>query len=218
MTNKRRQLLIIGSSGHARSIADSVTSSGIYELVGFVSPEEMGEEVYAKKGIIGHDDDLPFLYQSGITSAAIGIGFMGDNSLRLKLISLLKEIGFSLPIIIDPTATIANDVILEEGAFVGKGAIVNTGANIGPHSIINTAAIVDHDCIIGKSCHISIGTVLSGNVQIGNEVFVGANSTVIQNITVASRCTIGAGSVITRSIKQEGSLVVGFNRIIRGDA
>ena len=143
---------------------------------------------------------MPELFLQGIHNAAIGIGFLGRSNLRSVLYSRLKEIGYNLPVVCDPSAIIASDVPIGEGTFIGKGAILNTASRVGKMCIVNTGAIIEHDCQIDDFSHISVGTVLCGGVSIGTEVFVGANATVIQGRKVANGCIVGAGEVIKKNV------------------
>lgn len=65
-----------------------------------------------------------------------------------KIYKYLKDIGFVLPVILDPSAIISSDVQIGEGTFVGKNAIINAGVKIGKMAIINTQSLVEHECIV----------------------------------------------------------------------
>lgn len=196
------KIIILGKGGHASSVVDAIENEGKYEIVGYIV-NEIDEIEDKKYSIIGRDEDLIKIYQNGIHNAAIGIGFLGKGVLRNKLYQTLKEIGYSLPIISDPTAVISKKANIQEGTFVGKGAIVNAGAEIGKMCIINTGAIVEHDCRIGEFSHIAVGAVLCGEVNVGKNTLVGANATVIQGRTVGDRCIVPAGKVIRKNVFNE---------------
>ena len=115
-------------------------------------------------------------------------------------IKRLKEIGFNLPVICDPTAIVASDVTIGEGTFIGKGVILNSESKIGKTCIINTGAIVEHNCQVGDFAHVSVGTVLCGEVSVGRAAFIGANATVIQGRKVGDGCIVAAGEVIRKNV------------------
>ena len=187
------RIIVAGCGGHARSVIDAILSAGIYEIAGFVDREINEEYVYRSYKIIGTDADLPMIYASGIHNACIGIGYMGEGTVRRKLFDSLKQSGFDLPPIADRTAAVAGDALLGEGAFVGKNSVGNA-------AIINSGAIVEHDCKVGDFAHIAVGAVLCGNVEIGDDVLVGANATVIQGLRIGSAAVVGAGAVVTKNI------------------
>lgn len=195
------KIILIGCGGHAKSVVDSIEKSGQYKIVGFLDKEEHQKEKYKHYTVIGNDELLQEIYESGIINAFISIGYLGNSNIRNTIFKKLKEIGFFIPNIIDSTAILANDVVLGEGNYIGKGAIVNSNATIGNACIINTKALVEHDCKIGNFVHIAVGATLCGGVVIKENTFVGANSVIIQEKTIGSKTIIGAGSIVTQNIK-----------------
>ena len=198
-----KKIIILGKGGHAQSIVDTIESLGIYEITGYVVNDDLNEAEENDYPVIGQDKDLENIYLRGIRFAAIGIGFLGKGMVRKKLYERLIEIGFSVPVICDPTAVVSKRAIVGEGTFIGKGTIINSGARIGKMCIINTGAIIEHDCRIDDFTHIAVGTVLCGNVHIGCETLIGANATVIQGRKIGSGCIVGAGEVVRKNIKNE---------------
>ncbi len=198
---KEKKILLIGGGGHCGSVIDCILSSNEYSKVGIIDNKTPTHKLYAP--IVGKDDDLARLKADGWTDAFVTVGSIGSTMLRRKLYRVLKDIGFSIPVIIDSSAVIAENVMLGEGSFIGKKAIINTGSRIGICSIINTGSIVEHDCAIGDFSHISPGVVLCGNVIIGDDTHVGAGSVIRQGIIVGERTLIGVGSVVVKNIPKD---------------
>lgn len=191
---------MLGNGGHARSLVDILEREGRYEVAGYVINDDT-DDSHMDYPVIGADADLKRLFQSGIKNAALGIGYLGKSDLREKLYWRLADIGFYLPCICDPSAIISKHTRIEEGTFIGKGVIINSGVQIGKMCIINTGATIEHDCTVGAFSHISVGSVLCGNVEVGEAVFIGANATVIQGKSIENKCIIGAGTTIRRDVK-----------------
>lgn len=192
-----KKLLLIGGGGHCHSVLDSVLVMVKYTEVGIIDNIDgscLGIPV------IGTDDDIPYLFHCGWTDAVITVGSVGKTDVRRRLYHMVKEIGLSIPTIIDPSAIIARGTEIGEGIFIGKKAVVNAGAVIKEGSIINTGAIVEHDCVVGSFSHISPGTVLCGYVQIGRDSHIGAGAVVKQQISIGKNALIGAGSVVVKDI------------------
>ncbi len=200
------QILVLGHGGHARSLIDILERENKYQIEGYVINDNVidGSMDYP---VIGTDEDLEHLYQNGIRNAALGIGYLGKAELRERLYVKLKDIGFHMPVICDPSAIISEHAKIEEGSFIGKGAIINSDVTVGKMCIINSGAIVEHDCQIGDFSHISVGSILCGGVYIGRASFVGANSTIIQEKTIGKNSIIGAGSVVINDISAENTVV-----------
>lgn len=196
-----KKIIIMGCGGHAKSVCDTVMALHEYDVAGFIDAgAKETYEVYHGIRCIGTDDDLEKLYQSGIHFAAIGIGFMGQSKVRDKIYCRLKQIGFKLPAVVDPSANVADTVRLGDAVFVGKNAVVNADAVIGAAVILNTASLVEHDCAVGDFSHIAVGGCLCGGVKVGEHCLVGANTTIIQEVSVADHTIIGAGSVVTENV------------------
>jgi sugar O-acyltransferase (sialic acid O-acetyltransferase NeuD family) len=195
------KIIILGNSGHARSLTDAIERQGKYKIAGYVVNDET--ETKLNYPIIGKDCDLQGIFNSGINKAAMGIGYLGKSDIRERLYIQLKNIGFKLPVICDPSAIISENTVIGEGAFIGKGAIVNANARIGNMCIINTGAIVEHDCVVDDFSHIAVGTVLCGGVKVGKSTLIGANSTVIQEINIPDKSIIGAGMTIRKKFNNE---------------
>lgn len=194
-------IILLGSGGHAHSIVDSIEQMGQYRVLGFLDVAEKQGNFYKNYCVIGTDEDLKDYYLKGVKNVFVAIGYMGDNTVRQRLYKYLKEIGFKIPNIIDCTAMIAEDVVLEEGIFIGKRVVVNANTVIKRMCIINTGAIIEHDCYLDEYSHIAVGGILCGGVSVGARTLVGANATVIQNIKVGNDVIVGAGTVITKNLK-----------------
>lgn len=195
------KIILLGFGGHAKSVIDCIERQGHYNIVGFLDKKERGNICYRGYEVIGEDDDLDKLYGQGIRNAFVTVGFLGQSFVRDCLYEKLKQIGFHLPNVIDPSAVVAGDAVMGEGNFIGKLAILNADTKIGNMCIINSGAKIEHECQIGDFSHISVGTILCGQVTVGQRAFVGAGSTLIQGITVGDDSIIAAGVTIRKSVQ-----------------
>lgn len=191
------EIIIIGFGGHARSIADSIKSTGDYNIVGYTDIVDRR----CQYNYLGTDDNLKKIFDEGIPNAVIGIGFVDDYTIRDNVIDKAKEIGFSFPTIIDTSAVIADDCFIGDGCFIGKNTVINAATVIDEFSIINTGAIIEHDNKIGAYSHIAVGALLCGEVSVGHHTLIGAGSTVIQCKNIGNNCIIGAGSLVIANVE-----------------
>lgn len=195
-----KEMIILGCGGHARSALDTIEALGEYQVRGFIDRPEQKAFSYRGYKVIGCDDDLQRLYDLGIHYAFVGVGFLGQGNVRDNIYERLKEIGYLIPAVIDPTAVTASDVRVGEGALVGKGAVLNANSVIGKMTIINTCAVIEHDCRVGDYSHVSVSGVVCGGADIGDHVFLGANSTVFQGMKVGNHAVVGAGSIVNKDV------------------
>ena len=185
-------IVLIGFGGHAKSVADCIECEGKYNIAGYTDLQEADSQY----PYLGTDDELKTIFDSGIRNAAIGIGYMGKGTVRQHLYTKLKEIGFTLPVISDPSAIVSSTAVVGEGSFIGKYAVINSEANIGKMVIINTKALVEHECVVGDYAHVAVGAILCGQVKVGEAAFIGANTTVIQCRQIESNAIIPAAVTI----------------------
>ena len=171
-----QEILLIGGGGHCKSVIDVIEQENRYAIAGIVDKEELiGQDVLGYK-IIGSDSDLESLFKK-YKYAFVTVGQIKSNSLRVKLFNLLKEIGYSLPVIVSPLAYVSKHALLEEGTVVMHHALINADAKIAKNCIINSKALVEHDVRVESHCHISTATVINGGVVVKPNSFVGSNST-----------------------------------------
>lgn len=195
MNNKKR-LIIIGASGQGRVVADIAKKCG-YEDIVFLDNDP------ALTACAGY----PVLGQDSMASQLEGDLFVaiGNGQIRKKLME--RENGRVFPILIHPSAVVAEDVEMECGCVVMAGAVINPGARLGKGVIVNTCASVDHDCVIADYSHISVGAHVAGTVEIGQCTWIGAGAVVSNNISVCDGCMIGAGAVVVKNIEEPGTYV-----------
>lgn len=185
-------IILVGFGGHGKSVADTIERGNQYKIYGYTDIKDHNNQYH----YLGTDEVLPAMFAKGINNACICIGYLGKGNLREEISYCLKNIGFDLPVIIDPTAIVSKTASLGEGSFIGKRAVVNADASVGKYCIINTGAIIEHECKVGDFSHVAVGAVLCGQVTVGEAVLIGANATVIQCRVIESRRIIPAGMVV----------------------
>lgn len=198
MNNK---LLIIGSSGHGKVVADIAIRMNRWDYIAFLDDNEELKEVMGIKVIDKAID--AFLYKN---EADIFVA-IGNNEIREKIQRKLESEGVSIPILIHPSAVIGNQVVIDKGTVVMAGVLINCCSIIGKGCIINTGSTIDHDNVIADYVHLSPGIHLAGNVSVGQGSWLGIGSVVSNNISIIDQCKIGAGTVVIADITEEGTYV-----------
>ncbi len=194
------KILLIGSGGHGHACVDVIEISGKYKIAGLVEKNEQGFKSILGYPILGANDDLENLRQQ-YSYALITVGQIKSPNIRIKLYNLLKELDFTLPVIISPKAYVSKHAQIGEGSIIMHGSIVNANAKIGKNCIINNQSLIEHDATIGDHCHISTNAIVNGGVDVGNNSFIGSGSVLIQSISIGAECVIGAGLVIKNDIE-----------------
>ena len=193
-------IIIIGSSGHARVVIDIIERGSKYKIVGLIdSYAQAGDTVLGYK-ILGDEHKIPELLNSYNLKG--GIIAIGDNWDRHLVYQRINDICKSFNFInaIDPTAVIGKNVTLGKGIVIMPAAVVNCNSQIDDFCIINTKASLDHDSHMKSFSSLAPGVTTGGYVEIGfcSVVCIGAN--VIPKIIIGENSVIGGGSFVNKSI------------------
>lgn len=197
----KKELVIIGASGHGKVVADIAKKTQRYEKIYFLDDNE-SVKICNGYEVVGKTVDFGYYLDCAEFFVAIG-----NASIRKKIFLQLKNSDAIIATLCHPSSVIADDVQIGCGTVVMAGTVINSGTVIGNGCIINTCSSVDHDCQIDDFVHVSVGAHLAGTVTIGQETMIGAGATVINNIGICSKCMIGAGAVIIKGIEKKGTYV-----------
>ena len=202
-----KKIVLLGGGGHCKSVLDTLLRmESFWEPIITDTDIPAGDTIMGCK-VIGSDDILQELCNSGITHACIAVGNIKDTKQRHAIYDKAEKAGFKFPNIIDPSAAVSESAEIGKGVFIGKNAAINAASIIDDMAIINTGAIVEHDCHIGSFVHIAVGAVVCGGVEIGSDSFIGAGATIIQGVRIGMNSVIGAGSTILRDVPENTTVV-----------
>lgn len=192
-----KSIVIIGASGHGKVVADIAKNIG-YENITFLDDGKTG--AVGKYEIIGSSEMVDSLEADFFVA-------IGNAQVRKRIMQQLEEKGKCLPVLVHPSAVVAEDSTIGYGTAVMAGAVINSGVTIGKGSIVNTCASIDHDCIVGDYNHVSVGAHIAGTVTVGDNVWIGAGATVSNNVTICTGAMIGAGAVVVKDIDKAGTYI-----------
>lgn len=192
-------LILIGAGGHARSCIDVIEQQGQFHIVGLVGLVEQKHATQLGYSVIASDDELPSLVNT-YSYALITVGQIKSADQRIRLFQKVRQLGFSLPVIISPTAHVSRHAIIDAGTIVMHGAIVNAGAKVGGNCIVNSRALVEHDTTVEDHCHIATGAILNGDVTVGAGSFIGSGSVIKQGVKIGARCLVGMGVTVRHDL------------------
>lgn len=134
-----KNLVLLGGGGHCKSVLDAVLQTNEYDEIVITDLDlTRGTEIYGCR-VVGNDDILPLLKKQGREYAFITVGSISDTTIRRKPDRKIRDSGFKVPVIADPSAVISDYSKIGAGTFIGKNAAVNADAVVGENGIINTA-------------------------------------------------------------------------------
>lgn len=195
-----KNIVIIGSSGHAKVVIDIVRRESKFNLVGLLDRfRNIGEETMGSP-VLGSEEDLPELIQSyNLEGALVAIG---DNFVRSLVVARIREISPELPLVsaIHPQSCIATGVSVGDGTVVMAGVVINSCCSVGRCCILNTQCSLDHDSIMGDFSSLAPGVATGGNCRIGEYSAVSLGAVVGPSVNIGEHTVIGAGSLAIKSI------------------
>ncbi len=209
MATTKKNIIIIGASGHAKVIIDIIEKCNEYKIVGLIdSYKEKNKTLYSYK-IIGTENEIKALAQK--YDCTSGIVAIGDNWTR-KIICekiIKKYPNFKFISAIHPNAVIGKETKIGFGTVIMAGVIVNSDSHIGNFCILNTNASLDHDGLMGDYASLAPNATLGGNVSVGTCTAISLGANILQDIKIGDYSIIGAGSLINKDIG-DLSLVYGI--------
>jgi len=188
MDSQNFKLFLVGSGGHAISIASSLEHDGV-QIDGVIDPFT-NEKQFGQITIVKAFQKLP--EQSLLVLA------VGDNHNRESLLAevLDESKRFELYTHISSRAIVSNSASVLEGAIVLPGSYVGPRAILGVGSLINTNSVIEHHSTVGNFASLAPGAILLGNVKVGPGAHVGPGSIVDSKVYIGQHSILGANSYL----------------------
>ena len=194
MSNKLKELILIGGGGHCHACIDVIELENKYKIIGILDTQEKVGSLVLGYPVIGTDKDIASLAKTN-RYFLITVGKVNHSDLRKNLFNKVQDSSGIFATIISPRAYISQTAVIQEGCIIMHDALINTNSIIESNCIINNKALVEHDCIVGAHSHISTSTVINGSVSIGEDCFIASHAVVIQNSIIPDNSFIKANSI-----------------------
>ncbi|QWX84792.1 NeuD/PglB/VioB family sugar acetyltransferase [Cellulophaga sp. HaHaR_3_176] len=200
MIEEKKNIVIIGASGHAKVIIDIIERNSNYIIVGLIDSFKSTKENVFDYNILGTENDILELSKKyNFTSGIIAIG---DNWTRKKIHDKLKTKvpNFEYINAIHPNACLGKNITIGVGVAIMPGVIINSDSKVGDFCILNTNSSLDHDGLMGNYSSLAPNATLGGNVTIGKCTAISLGANIIQEIKIGDYSTVGAGSLVNKDI------------------
>ena len=205
MTDKKRNLVIVGDSAFAEIAYEYFNADTDYEVVAFsVEKNYLKQEVFHKLPVVPFES-VQERYPPETHDIFVAIVYAQLNRLRARLVTQAKKKGYGLASYISPRAFIWRNVEMGEHCFVFEDNTVQPFVRIGDDVILWSGNHIGHHSTIGDHCFISSHVVISGFCEIGENTFLGVNSTIANNVVIGRDNWLGPSTLITRNT-EPGSL------------
>nr|WP_254209605.1 acetyltransferase [Burkholderia multivorans] len=193
-------IVIVGSSGHAKVVIDIVEQAGRYRIAGLIDSFRSRGEQTLGYPVLGAERDLPQLVDAHRVMGVLVA--VGDNHAREQVTATLASIVPDLPHVtaIHPAARVGKASTIGAGTVVMAGAVINPCCAIGAACIVNTNASLDHDGVMDDFSSLAPGVVTGGNCRIGRGAAIGLGAMLRHRIAVGEHAVVGAGAVVLRDV------------------
>lgn len=193
-------IVLAGSSGHAKVVIDIVERQGEYRIVGLLDvPAKIGSEVFGYR-ILGEESDLPILTTNiDINGVIVAIG---DNARRADVSAKIAALSPALKFVtvIHPHASIGRGTSIGDGTVVMAGAVVNPCCVVGRSCIVNTRSSLDHDSVMGDFASLAPGVTVGGNCRIGSYAAIGIGAAVKHGVSIGDHSVVGGASMVMTDV------------------
>ena len=194
-----KPIIVLGAGGHAKVLV-SILKRLDRKIIGVTDRFPDLKADVLGVSIIGDDREI-IEFKPDQIDLVNGVGMTKPGqSVRHQLAKEMRSLGFNFIQVIDPSAFIAPEAILEDGVQVMSTAVIQPGVIIRRDSIINSGAQVDHDSVVGEGSHLCPSSVLAGSVQVGKMTMIGTGSVIIPEVVVGDSQMVKAGMVVTKSM------------------
>ena len=204
---KRERLILIGTGTFAQVAYEYFTHDSPYEVVGFSverdfigAPNLFGVPVVPFEELTEH-------FPTGDHHFFVAITYFGLNNVRARLYELARGHGYRAASYVSPEAFVWKNVKLGEHCFVFEKVVIQPFATVGNDVIFWSGCFIGHHSTIANHCFVAAHSAVNGTVSVGEYSFLGANSTIANHVSVAENCIISAGSHVMSDVEKDQAII-----------
>ena len=193
---KKTNLIIVGSSGHAKVIIDIFEKQNTHQIIGLLDDyRNVNEQSLGYKFIGGLKNFDEIIKKNNSFEMFVAVG---DNWARQKVINIIRsfapDINFATAI--HPSAQIGKGTIIGKGVAIMANVVINSDSNIGDFTFLNTKSSADHDVIMENFSSLGPNVTLGGNVILGEYTAISIGATTKEKLKIGKHSIIGAGALL----------------------
>lgn len=194
-------LLIIGAGGHGQCCMSIAERMNIFDKISFLDDDERYE---LSDVVVGKIEDLDHLTNE-YDSVFVAIG---NNEVRKKLYDQARLLGYKLPILIDPHASVSKYCYIGEGSVIFPCAVLETNCHVSKGCIISSNTTINHDAYINDYTLVYSNSVIRPRTHIGEMCLIESRCVISSGITIKPHSYISEGRVVNndREYAYEGGV------------
>jgi sugar O-acyltransferase (sialic acid O-acetyltransferase NeuD family) len=153
-------------------------------------------------------EDLPSRYPPDDFQMFVALGYQNMNSLRATKYRQAKDLGYTLISYVNSRASNFGRIPLGDNCLVLENAVLQPGATIGNNVFVWSGNHIGHHARIEDHCYIAGQAVISGSTTIGPYCFIGVNATIGHEITIGRESFVGANCFLTKNAEAKSVFVM----------
>ena len=186
-------LLILGSGGHGKAVAEAALLSGEWQKVVFADDRWPELQEAFNCPVVSDVANINEL----VDSVDGAIAAVGNNALREQWQAAIHDANLSLVSVVHPAAFVSASASVGQGSAIMAQAMVGVDAQLGIGAIINANATVDHDAILGDFAHLGVGVQIAGGVRVGARAWLQAGCCAGYHVEVPEGLLVPPGTALT---------------------
>lgn len=126
---------------------------------------------------------------------------LGNNKLRVKFLTMAKELGYRTPNYIHPSVIISPNVTIGVGVYILLGTTIMPHTTIKDYVMISMGVHLAHHNVLEEGVFLSTGCNFGASIHSHKYAYCGISSTIMTGIhELGEDCLIGAGAVVIRDV------------------
>lgn len=195
-----KKIVMVGNGNYSETLTYYIETFTDWEIVAFTDEFVMGEGKEHKGKPFVNLSVLKEHFPPSDYEVILAVGYQKMNDNRKRLYFKLKEMGYTLPNFIHPTAVIHNTQ-MGDANIIMENVMFEPNACIGSNIIIWGGVVIGHNTNVGNHNHFAAVSMIAGNVQVGESCFFGNHCTVKDGAKIADYTLIGAGAYAAKDSK-----------------
>ncbi len=195
MAYARSSLLIWGSGGYGRAIAELATAAG-HHVLGLIGDDDAPSAMVGVPSVMSEEELHHWLSDDSSLPVCIDVIAAAAASNGVRLDQAHRLGGLLTPPLIHPDAVVSPSASLENGAIVKALAEIAAGATIGRAAVIGTGSVVGPDTLVQDGASLGAHVVLEMGACIGERAHIGAGAIVLPHVRIGADVVVGAGAVV----------------------
>lgn len=191
----KEKLLLVGAGGFGRVVSELARQS--FECAFIDDGINIGSEI-CDIPVIGHTENLQELFGEYKNLVIV----IGNNPVRERIYNIAKNIGYSFPNLISPSAYISPYAKLGWGCVILNNAVVQNGSTVGNGVLLNPGVEIHHDCSVGDYNLIYTNSVVRTYAKVGKCVRIGSNVTICNNTIIPDGADISDCTAVQAEVKK----------------